>query len=388
LRKKCSFRSFFLGGFECSTQRLRNGKRLDVIRATEHDRFADCDYRRLRSLRIQTVRDGVRWHLIESSPGRYDFSSVLGLIQAAAENDIQVIWDLFHYGWPDDIDIFSTEFVERFAAFAHAFAVVLKFEAGGVPYFTPVNEISYVAWAAGEVGYLNPFATGRGDELKRQLVSAYIAAVDAIRDVSPYARIVQVDPLIHVLADQAATPSEIAAADAHNRGAFTAWDMTAGKVAPQLGGSESYLDIVGVNYYVHNQWLQGGKFLEPTDPRYVPLRELLRNVYRRYERPLFIAETGIEEERRPEWLSYVCDEVVAALHSGIPIEGICLYPIVNHPGWDDDRHCHNGLWDYCNDCGDREVYRPLADELARQQARIVQACAEIDHNRTTVGVYV
>jgi beta-glucosidase/6-phospho-beta-glucosidase/beta-galactosidase len=334
------------------------------------------------------VRDGVRWHLIESSPGRYDFSSVLGMIQAAAENDIQVIWDLFHYGWPDDIDIFSTEFVERFAAFAHAFAVVLKFEAGGVPYFTPVNEISYVAWAAGEVGYLNPFATGRGDELKRQLVSAYIAAVDAIRDVSPHARIVQVDPLIHVLADQAARPSETEAADAHNRGAFTAWDMTAGKVAPQLGGSESYLDIVGVNYYVHNQWLQGGKFLEPTDPRYVPLRELLRNVYRRYERPIFIAETGIEEERRPEWLSYVCDEVVAAMHSGTPIEGICLYPIVNHPGWDDDRHCHNGLWDYCNDCGDREVYRPLADELARQQARIGQVCTEIDHNRTSVGVFV
>ena len=87
-------------------------------------------------------------------------------------------------------------------------------------------------------------------------------------------------------------------------------------------------------------------------------------------KPIFIAETGIEDERRPEWLSYVADEVVIALEKGIPVEGICLYPIVNHPGWEDERHCHNGLWDYCNDSGHREIYIPLADELRRQTARI------------------
>jgi hypothetical protein len=51
----------------------------------------------------------------------------------------------------------------------------------------------------------------------------------------------------------------------------------------------------------------------------------------------------------------------------VPIEGICLYPIVNHPGWDDDRHCHNGLWDYADDQGNREIYEPLARELDIQQ---------------------
>ena len=44
-----------------------------------------------------------------------------------------------------------------------------------------------------------------------------------------------------------------------------------------------------------------------------------------------------------------------------------LYPIVNHPGWVDDRHCHNGLWDYADENGVREIYEPLAMELARQQ---------------------
>jgi hypothetical protein len=132
---------------------------------------------------------------------------------------------------------------------------------------------------------------------------------------------------------------------------------------------------------VHNQWVLGGKFVERTHPGYRPLQELLGDLYRRYQRPLFIAETGIEDERRPEWLAYVCDEVVAALQQGIPIQGICLYPILNHPGWDDDRHCHNGLWDYCNDHGEREVYRPLADELAKQRVRIGRILEDIDRRQ-------
>ena len=39
---------------------------------------------------------------------------------------------------------------------------------------------------------------------------------------------------------------------------------------------------------------------------------------------------------------------------------------MNHPGWDDDRHCHNGLWDYPDEHGEREPYAPLLIELERQ----------------------
>jgi hypothetical protein len=52
------------------------------------------------------------------------------------------------------------------------------------------------------------------------------------------------------------------------------------------------------------------------------------------------------------------------------VEGVCLYPIVNHPGWDDDRHCYNGLFDYADDTGNREVFAPLAEEVARQAANV------------------
>ena len=54
---------------------------------------------------------------------------------------------------------------------------------------------------------------------------------------------------------------------------------------------------------------------------------------------------------------------------GVPVHGLCLYPILNYPGWDDDRHCQSGLWGYPGPAGEREIHLPLAEELARQAAR-------------------
>ena len=39
------------------------------------------------------------------------------MMHAARDTGVQVIWDLCHYGWPDDLDIFRPEFVRRFSAF-------------------------------------------------------------------------------------------------------------------------------------------------------------------------------------------------------------------------------------------------------------------------------
>ena len=58
---------------------------------------------------------------------------------------------------------------------------------------------------------------------------------------------------------------------------------------------------------------------------------------------MFISETGAEDDARASWFDYIADEVENAISLGVPIQGLCLYPILNHPGWDDDRHCHNGL---------------------------------------------
>lgn len=362
--------SFFLGGFECSTHRLRSGKRLDEVAFTRHDDFADLDYRRLVNLGMRGAREGIRWHLIERSPGNYDFSSAIKQLAAARQVGAVVIWDLLHYGWPDWLEIFEPRFVDRFAELARRFARLLADEGIGQPFICPVNEISFFSYAAGQTGYLNPFATGRGDELKEQMVRAAIAATEAVWEVNPDTRIAQIDPIINVLPADPHDPQQVAAAEAYRQSQFQAWDMLAGRFKSELGGHEKYLDIIGGNYYVHNQWILGGSFIEQDNPRYKPLREIIREVYQRYQRPFLIAETGIEDALRPGWFRYVCSEALAAIAAGVQLEAICLYPILNHPGWDDDRHCHNGLWDYPDDQGNREIYQPLADEIKRQQKTV------------------
>jgi beta-glucosidase/6-phospho-beta-glucosidase/beta-galactosidase len=360
------FRSFFMGGFECSSHRLSSGKRLDLLESTRHQEFVTSDYRRLISENLLAARSGIRWHLVEPVPYRYDFSSFLPMLQAARDLEIQVIWDLFHYGYPDDLNIFQAEFVDRFQGLAKATAKVLAAETDSVQFICPVNEISFFAWAAGDVGYLNPFVRGRSFELKMQLVRAAIAAIEAIWDVLPATRIVHVDPVIHIVAHPK-HPHDREVAEGHRTAQFQAWDMLAGRMLPDMGGHEKYLDIIGVNYYRNNQWIHDHGPIERDHSLYRPFRELLREVHSRYKRPILISETGAEDDARPTWLRYVCNEARAAMGQGVQLEGICLYPVLNHPGWDNDRHCHNGLWDYADDNGERELYMPLAEELHRQQ---------------------
>jgi beta-glucosidase/6-phospho-beta-glucosidase/beta-galactosidase len=360
-------KSFLMGGFECSTHRDARGKRLDLIASTRHDEFAASDYARMMEMAMYTARDGVRWHLIEKEPGRFDFSSLKSQVKAARETGIQIIWDYFHYGYPDDFDIFSPDFIDRFSAFSRAVTEYLQTELGSSLFICPVNEISFFSWIAGDKGLFFPCERRRGNELKRQLVRAAIASMDAVRQVCPAARFVTVDPAIHVLPPRENTPSSRRAAENYRRAQFHAFDMLAGRREPALGGDEKYLDILGLNYYFHNQWRHPSRRkIPPGHKDYRALHQILLEFHERYKRPILIAETGIEDDKRPEWFRYVSGQVREARGSGVPVEGICLYPVVNHPGWADDRHCHNGLWDYADDTGIREIYKPLADEIESQ----------------------
>ncbi len=359
---------FFLGGFECSTHRRHDGRRLDLIAATGHDRHAARDYQRMAAHGLRTVRDGVRWHLIETTPGHYDWSSALPMVRAAREAGVQVIWDLCHYGWPDDVDIWRPGFVERFARFAAAFAALVRDEGGDAPFYCPVNEISYWSWAGGDMERFNPMATRRGMELKHQLVRASIAGIDAIRAADPRARIVQVDPIINVLPRPDRRGDKTAAEHAR-LAQYEAWDMIGGYAWPGLGGKPEYLDVIGVNYYSDNQWFLNGGTIGRDDPRYRPFADILAEVHQRYGRPVLVAETGAEGDARVPWFDYVCDQVQAALRDGVPVEGICLYPILDYPGWANDRHCEVGLYGLCDEEGGRCLHQPLADALERQQAR-------------------
>jgi hypothetical protein len=365
------FDSFFLGGFECSSHQLPEGRRLDLIEATQHGRLAEHDYRRMAAHGIRTVRDGLRWHLIEARPSQLDFSSFLPMLRAAQRAGTQVIWDLCHYGWPDHIDIWRPIFVERFAQFAAATARVVQDQGGPPPFYCLVNEVSYWSWAGGDHALMSPVARGRGLELKHQLIRAAIAATYAIREVDPRARFVHVDPIINAIPGCDETQDE---AQAYMRAQYDSWLLMSGELWPGLGGHPSLLDIVGVNYYSNNQWIVGGPedgcTVRPFDLRYEPLHRLLATAFARLGRPMLIAETGAEGIHRAPWLDYVVDEVQTALQQGLPIEGICLYPVLDYPGWVDERSCETGLFGTADSDGERPLHDGLARSVANARQRL------------------
>jgi hypothetical protein len=353
-----------MGGFECSTHRRRDGRRLDLIAATHHDLLAAADYRQLAEHGIRAARDGVRWHLVEAAgPGRYDWSPVLPLLRAAREAGVQMVWDLCHYGWPDWLDFLSEDFAPRFADYTAAFARLALEETGEAPMLCPLNEISFLAWAGGECGYMNPFGQGQGPVVKRQAVRAAIAATRAARAAAPGTRVLAVEPLINTVG-RPGVDEDVPHVALRNAGVWEAWDMLLGRRDEELGGAADMLDAIGVNFYWNNQWwLHEGRDAAPLsvfDERWVPLRELLARAHARYGKPMLLAETSIEGDRRALWLRHVADEVQAALRAGVPMEGICLYPVMSHPGWDDDRYCPNGLFELESQHGRRLVHQPLA----------------------------
>jgi beta-glucosidase/6-phospho-beta-glucosidase/beta-galactosidase len=357
-----------MAGFESACHITRSGQRLDMIAAIQHDKYAEDDYARLRDLGITTVRDTARWHLIERAGGTFDLSSLESMFAAARRQQVQVIWDLCHYGWPDGLDIHSPAFIDRFARYCTVVARYIREQSDEVPLYTPINELSFFAWAAGEVGWFHPFDHGRGGELKRQLVRAAIAGIESIWSVDRRARIVTVEPVIHVVPPRGREEfAEVAAA--YRRSQFEAADMLSGALAPELGGQPRYLDILGVNFYHDNQWEHpGGEKIAwhilPRDPRWVPFHRLLREVYERYRRPVFIAETSHVGSGRALWITEMADELCLAIGSGVPVEGVCLYPILDRFEWEDPSHWHNsGLWDLVRD-SQGNLQRTLNEEYA------------------------
>jgi hypothetical protein len=69
----------------------------------------------------------------------------------------------------------------------------------------------------------------------------------------------------------------------------------------------------------------------------------------------------------------VAQEVLLAREAGVPVEGICLYPIIDRPDWHDLAHWHHsGLWDLIPDASGC-LHRVLVEEY---QA----ALAEVQHH--------
>ena len=381
------FPTFFLSGFECSTFLWRDKGRRDLSQETQHTSHAEADYRLLHELGIAVAREGIPWPHVDRGARCYDFTCVDPLIAAMNAAQILPIWDLCHYGYPDDADPWRPDFAARFADYCRAAAEHVCARVRGPHFFTPINEITFWGFAGGEWGWIAPFGDTKTQRLRLRdvLCRAAIGGVKAIREVDPTARMVHVEPVIRVVAPDDRPDLAEAARIEMEDDACHAWDVLAGKANPEFGGAPEVLDIVGANCYSFGQmeYREHGphQALGPDDPRIRPLCELLSKVWQRYRRPMIIAETSGLHDGREEWLKDVMEEALAAVDEGIDLHAICLFPAVDMPDWHTGEWLHNGLCDLIDEGGDlrRVPCRPYIDELRRWQ-RLLNRVTELDED--------
>lgn len=129
---------------------------------------------------------------------------------------------------------------------------------------------------------------------------------------------------------------------------WQAWNLLPGQAEPELDGAPGWLDAVGVNHHHLSQWeLDTGVPLDRAarDPRRPPVAALLHTAWARYGRPLAMAETSHVGVHRVDWLHDILGQERQARSDGVPVDAVCVYPLVDRPDWNDTLRWHrSGLW--------------------------------------------
>jgi beta-glucosidase/6-phospho-beta-glucosidase/beta-galactosidase len=384
---KNPFSSFWMAGYECTDKLNAFGHRVDFLNETGHFQLIDQDYKLLRPFNIKTVREGIRWSKVETRPYHYDWSTVKVMLERGKANEIQQLWDICHFGFPDDLTPLHPLFARRFAALCRAFVKFYRsFDPYGTLIVTPINEVSFLSWLGGDVCGTSPYCTGYGWQVKYALMRAYIEGVAAMREEDLSIKILTTEPLINAVPELNAPTERMDQALVWHNFQYQTADMLSGYMSPELGGKPEYVDIIGVNFYYNNQWeIDVWKPLiwkaVPPDPRWVPLRDLYLEVYERYQKPLALTETSHPKEDRPQWMNMIAEETAAVIEQGVPFYGICIYPIIDRPDWDHLTSWHNsGLWDALlreNAPPGRVLYEPYAKALLESQVLIADALKQV-----------
>jgi hypothetical protein len=339
------FNSFFIGGYECADIINNRGTRIDLLQDTFHDVRVEEDYALLAAAGITTVREGIRWSVVEKQPQQYDFSEVKNRMAAAQKWGIQQVWDICHFGYPDGLMPSHPQFAERFADVCKAFVELYRSSTTAPLVITPINEISFISWLGGEARGTIPFAINSGFDVKYFLCRAAIKGIEAIKRIEPAAKILMVEPLIRVHPQPGQELCE--AITGFNEAQFQAMDIVTGRMCPELGGQPNYMDIAGFNYYYNNQWEHGGPMLGwCKEKRRTCFSELLKDAWLRYNKPVIVSETGHFKEDRGKWMQQITEDCIKAMEKGVDLRGICIYPVLDRPDWDERHYIDCGIWGY------------------------------------------
>jgi hypothetical protein len=112
-----------------------------------------------------------------------------------------------------------------------------------------------------------------------------------------------------------------------------AWDMIAGRIQPEFGGDAHYLDLIGVNSTppISGKCRADESFagMEVQRPPLGAASPASGRGLPALPAAFFIAETSHYGIGRAACLNEISSEVAKALEAGMPVGGVCLYPILD-----------------------------------------------------------
>jgi beta-glucosidase/6-phospho-beta-glucosidase/beta-galactosidase len=337
----------FIGAFESTYQPAFD---IDVAESTAHTLRWHEDLELLAASGLRDVRYPIRWHRIERAPGEFDWTETDEVFAYLQSRGFRPIADLVHHtsyplwtgGFGDPaFGLFLLRYVE---AFARRYPEI---EA-----YTLFNEPFTTFLLCGQQGIWPPFWRGIDGfiALARNIMPALTEASRRCRELLPQAQHVHMEACERASGEGAAGE---AYAEMVNDRRFFLTDVFAGKdlsrdrpfvqelLAADAGDlleiQPGHVDVLGLDYYAHNQWLWTGRGEGTTaNPAPSPLAVLIEEYAERYGVPCIIGETNIRgfPSDRATWLKYTLEQCELARARGVDLQGYCWFPFVDSCDWD------------------------------------------------------
>jgi hypothetical protein len=307
-------------------QRMKKGElyRQDEVKLIRHDEFLETDYQLLVDIGCVGVRDAARWYVSHPAPHVFEWGWFDRVVAAAEKYRLELYLDLWHYGYPDWLDLLSDEAPYHFAEFAREIAKRYP----TLRYYCVCNEPTLMVEKAGKQGKWKPFLEGKegADKVRRQMCLAIIAASKAILEERPDAVLALPEPW-HATHGR---PEHVQA---------RILDTVMGLRAPELGGHSDLVHIIGLNHY--------------RDSTLPPFHKMLELAHKRWpDKPLWLAETSGPPRgwRQTEWFWWMMAEVRLAQLAGVYLPVFTWAPAISMYDWvREEKQLHNGIWKIAKD---------------------------------------
>jgi dTDP-4-dehydrorhamnose reductase len=401
------------GGIECTVARIGDTFRNQIAETGHFERTGDLDA--IAALGIRTLRYPVVWETISPDhPDQADWSWHDERLEKLRTLGIRPIAGLIHHGsGPHYTSLLDPAFPELLAR--HAGRVAERYP--WIELFTPVNEPLTTARFSGLYGHWYPHGRDTPTFL-RALVNqcrAVVLSMQAIRRVTPHARLVQTEDLGKVFS----TPSLQYQADYENERRWLSLDLLCGRIDQTHSWRPQFLDagidaheldffveqacppdIVGINHYLtserfldhrlhhypaHHHCGNGRDSYADAEAVRVDLPHgetgpyaRLAEAWERYHLPLAVTEVhhGCSRDEQLRWLMEVWKAANKLKGEGVDMRAVTVWSMLGAVDWNTllvqkSRFYEPGLFDIrCNGL------RPTA--LARA-AKALATTGEFDH---------